>query len=557
MCEPERGVTDRFGADPFRLRRRPDCLSRQITIPSNYEALHQEVLRWMRSCVISRTPDSSGEPIHSEIYLVQNSNLDTLWQSNLQHLQGEVVRICVEYILNDRGLPNGSRVRFSTDSRVREQRQTETETDSDEYEPIVPSSPSTEGLDFPEVDLSLRVSDTLVSPPRPTGDESIEFNSRIIIQGEGALRIRFNENNPHLIRVRGQLTRERNKIKRDVQLHLQHRFTDLITGRLEVSLRELGTFLIDWLRSERRMSLEDFIQRLNRSFTTVIPVNAGWRDSDVSVIVRGVNEFGLRIDIGVLRIEETFPTAQLPDFLQEAILSARLIFRVEVRVEGTIYLGPRVIRLIVGGTARGVVRTGSAVARAGSAVARAGATGARAGATAARAGATAAQTGTTAAQTGATAARTGATVLAAELAIGASIIIGVIAANVALFNQIRQSVVAGERRGLWSQFARGYIMFIFYPNLRGRWFDTEVRDPGSRRITNSRQMARILGIDRARKDAEREGLQEVRDRMVREYLPRFAGRGEAVIRRELSTMITRFAENEFSTGRDPLVYERY
>ncbi len=32
-----------------------------------------------------------------------------------------------------------------------------------------------------------------------------------------------------------------------------------------------------------------------------------------------------------------------------------------------------------------------------------------------------------------------------------------------LFDKIRQSVEEGERRGLWSQFARGYVMFLFFP----------------------------------------------------------------------------------------------
>lgn len=187
MCR-ERGVSERIASDPFQSRRRPECLSREILIPSNYDLLHQEVLRWMQSCVISRTLDSSGEAIRSEISLVQNSNLNTLWQSTLQHFQGRQIRICVDYIFHDRGLPNTRRLEFTTNSRppVPPQQSIHPPSEEDRGQTIRLQRQTTEPLTLPEInELGLRdlVSQfryklpyTISRPDPPSPSDYARFN---------------------------------------------------------------------------------------------------------------------------------------------------------------------------------------------------------------------------------------------------------------------------------------------------------------------------------------------------------------------------------------------
>ena len=283
--------------------------------------------------------------------------------------------------------------------------------------------------------------------------------------------------------------------------------------RIEISITRVFE-LIDELKQnpQRVIDIDFLLTNFNRIFTAVFQTTLygeeGFQTINFSVISRGATELGFRFDIDLRNVRETF------NFIE---LSARIFTRVECALS----MGPAMIALIAARGATAAARGGISAARGVTSVARVAAP------------------------------------LAAELAIGSGIILAVIAANAMLFDQIRQSVEEGQRRGLWLQFARGYVMFLFFPANRARWFDAEVRDPGARQINNSRQLARILGIDRARRDGQREGLQEARDRMISEYLPTFAGREEAEVQRELPTMIFRFGEHEFSTGRDPLIYERF
>lgn len=119
------------------VRRPAHCREQSLTIPPTYEELERTVIQWMSRCVMSRTEDARGLPLHREVELVrQYSNLEELWSSTLAGRVGITATLRVRYLTNGTRVDGLIFVVSEPPASPRRARVTDGEPDVIEFSPI-------------------------------------------------------------------------------------------------------------------------------------------------------------------------------------------------------------------------------------------------------------------------------------------------------------------------------------------------------------------------------------------------------------------------------------